>query len=189
LTELGEKLGLSDALVKQVIASENRTYYGYFSRCADIFCDGDFKFYSLGVTNSNYAIPLSSFLEKELGWIPLQTYITDQLRDEQKQAFQSVYDAAGLGSELIFETDTSRISKAIARRLPNSRGQRYFDDIGPVFIVGSSLEKELSLQRKAPLLSVSYPVYNRIILDRGYAGYRGGLHLFEDLLDVIMTPR
>jgi nitrogenase molybdenum-iron protein beta chain len=40
--------------------------------------------------------------------------------------------------------------------------------------------------RGAKHLSVSFPAYDRFITDRGYAGYRGGLHLFEDLIGNIM---
>jgi nitrogenase molybdenum-iron protein beta chain len=189
LTEAGERLGIDSETVKTVIARENREYYGYFERCADVFCDGDMKYYSVVVSNSNYAVPIASFLQKELGWVGLESFVTDQLQDPQKEALQNAYNVAGLDSELLFETDTSKIVKTIAKRHPENRGQRYFDDISPLFIVGSSLEKVAAAKRQASLLSVSYPVYNRIILDRGYAGYRGGLHLFEDLIDVIVSPR
>jgi nitrogenase molybdenum-iron protein beta chain len=36
---------------------------------------------------------------------------------------------------------------------------------------------------------VSYPVGNRIVLNRGYAGYDGILSLIEDLLTVIAAQR
>ncbi|MDR3239890.1 MAG: hypothetical protein LBT44_07385 [Clostridiales bacterium] len=189
LTELGERLGIPKEQIEALISKENQEYYGYFARCADIFCDGDFKYYAASITNANYALPVASFLKKELGWIVLESFVTDQLNEDQQYAFRQTYEKATLASELIFETDTSQIAKTITRKLPDSQGQRYFDSIDPLFIVGSSLDKPISLKRNAPLLSVSYPVYNRIILDRGYAGYRGGLHFFEDLVGVIVSPR
>lgn len=190
LFELARRTGISKKQIETLVEKENKEYYGYFARCADVFCDSDFKYYAVGITNSNYAVPVASFMQKELGWVVLKSFVTDQFHDEkQQEILQQAYDNAALTSELIFETDTSRIAKTIAEKLPDSHGQRYFEAIDPLFIVGSSLEKTISIKRNAPLLSISYPVYNRIILDRGYAGYRGGLHLFEDLIDVIVSPR
>jgi len=189
LLEIGERLGIDLKIIEALIEKENKEYYGYFSRSADVFSDGDMKYYAVGVTNSNYVIPVTSFLQKELGWVVLESFVTDQLSDRQKESLKKTYEKESLYSELIFETDTSKIAKIITKKLPDNQGQRYFDAIEPLYIVGSSLEKAFSTKRNAPLLGISFPVYNRIILDRGYAGYRGGLHLFEDLISVIVSPR
>jgi nitrogenase molybdenum-iron protein beta chain len=66
---------------------------------------------------------------------------------------------------------------------------RYQNTFGPAFVVGSSLERELALEIGAPHLSVSFPVANRAILDRGYTGFRGGLRLIEDLIGAIVAGR
>jgi nitrogenase molybdenum-iron protein beta chain len=145
------------------------------------------KYYSIGVTNSNYAAPIAAYLQNELGWVGLDAYVTDTLNDGQKGALAAAFE--DIGAEMIFETDTSRIARAISRRHPENRGRRYFDDITPLYIVGSSLEKQLAASRGAASLAVSFPVYNRLITDRSYAGFRGGLHLFEDLLSSIFSGR
>jgi nitrogenase molybdenum-iron protein beta chain len=189
LLALGERLGISSSLVQSLIKEENGEYYGYFARAADLFSDGDMKYYTVTATNSNYLIPVMSFLQKELGWVGVESFVTDQLNDIQREELEAAYRKAGLEAELVFETDTSRIAKNMTQRFPENRGQRYFDDFSPLYIVGSSLEKPMAAKRGVPQLSISYPVFNRIILDRGYAGYRGGLHLFEDLIDVIVSPR
>ncbi|MDR3332981.1 MAG: hypothetical protein LBT08_10180 [Synergistaceae bacterium] len=189
LAELGRRMGIDESATREVIERENDEYYGYFERAADVFCDSDFKFYSVTATNSNYAIPASSFLERELGWVNLVSFVTDQLDDERKSALAGAYSDAGLASELIFETDASGIAKTINRRLPENRGQRYFDKYAPLYILGSSLEKATAQKNGASSLSISYPVYNRVILDRGYAGYRGGLHLFEDIVGVLVSAK
>jgi nitrogenase molybdenum-iron protein beta chain len=189
LLALGERLDIPEVLVQALIQEENEEYYGYFARAADLFADGDMKYYSVTATNSNYLIPVTSFLQKELGWVGVESFVTDQLKDNQREELEAAYRKADLEAELVFETDTSRIAKNMAQRFPENRGQRYFDDYSPLYIVGSSLEKAIATKRGVPQLSISYPVYNRLILDRGYAGYRGGLHLFEDLIDVIVSPR
>ncbi|MFP3153159.1 hypothetical protein LQZ18_01760 [Lachnospiraceae bacterium ZAX-1] len=189
LRELGEELSIDKDLVEAVIAHENREYYEYFSRTADLFGDGDMKYFFVTVTNSDYAIPITSYLQKELGWVGLHSFVTDTLDEWQLNDLNAAFLAADLDSELLFETDTSLIAKTLRSKHPENRGERYFDDITPLFMVGSTLEKATAATFGAGSLAVSYPVYNRAILDRGYAGYRGGLHLLEDILSAIVSPR
>jgi nitrogenase molybdenum-iron protein beta chain len=189
LRGFAEKTGIPSDAVESLIVRENREYFGYFARTADVFCDSDMKYYAVTATNANYVIPIASFLQNELGWVVLESFVTDSLKDPQKESMESAFNGDPLESELIWETDTSQIAKTVVRRLPESHGQRYYDNYTPLYILGSSLEKPLATKRGAAQLSISYPVYNRIILDRGYAGYRGGLHLLEDLVDVLVAPR
>lgn len=179
LRDIAERFGLD---AEPVIERENKIFYGYFERTADAFCDQDLKFYAVTVTNSNYAIPLARFAARELGWIVVDSFVTDKLTDEQKEALSGDYP-------LQFITGVQEIARAINKNHPNSRGQRYFDDITPLYIIGSTLEKRTANARGAAHLSVSFPVYDRLITDRGYAGYRGGLHLFEDLVGQIMSVK
>jgi nitrogenase molybdenum-iron protein alpha/beta subunit len=174
----------ADTDVETVIAEENRRFYGYFERAADAFCDGDLKFYAVTVTNANYAIPLSRFVTRELGWVVVDSFVTDKLSDLQKSAL-----SAGGGHTFQYVAGAREIAAAINNNHPNSRGQRYFDDITPLYIIGSTLEKRTAAARGAKHLSVSFPAYDRLIADRGYAGYRGGLHLFEDLVGQIMSAK
>lgn len=190
LREIGKKLEVESAYIEKVIEQENKEYYGYFQRAVDLFADSDYKFYAAVIANSNNAIPYARFLERELGWIPKDIFVTDILREDQKDALRQGFEAQNLLGELIFESDTSRIEVTLRQRHARDRGEPYFDDdLSPLYILGSSLEKQLALGRGANYLSVSFPVYNRVILDRGYAGYRGGLHLFEDLVDVLVAPK
>ncbi|MDR1516478.1 MAG: hypothetical protein LBS45_12375 [Synergistaceae bacterium] len=176
--------------VKEVIERENDIYYGYFERTADVFCDSDFKYYAVTVTNSNYAIPVARYAQNELGWVVLDVFVTDQLHDFQKNALQGAFNESGLNyADLLFETDTSAIARAVTERRPLNRGERYFDAYSPLFILGSSLEKAMAQKRGSAQLSISFPAFNRMIVDRGYAGYRGGLHLFEDIVGSLVFPK
>ncbi|MDR1021626.1 MAG: hypothetical protein LBL73_12760 [Synergistaceae bacterium] len=190
LTELAERAKVPKRRVKAVIDRENEIYYGYFERTADVFCDSDFKYYAVTVTNSNYAIPLARYAQNELGWVVLDAFVTDLLHDHQKDTLLSAFGESGIDEAgLLFETDTSAIARSITRRRPENRGERYFDAYSPLFILGSSLEKVTAQKRGAAQLSVSFPAFNRMIVDRGYAGYRGGLHLFEDIVGSLVFPK
>lgn len=190
LREIGEKLGLDHDLIEKVIQEENAIYFNYIERTADVFADGEYKFYVSLVTNANELIPYASFLERELGWVTSDLYITNILSEEQKEILTSAFKLKEFIGELLFETDTSKIEEGITKRHKRYGGEIYFDDENsPLFILGSRLEKDLSLKRGINYLPVSFPVQNRIIVDRGYAGYRGGLHLLEDIVDVLVSQK
>ncbi|MDR0648422.1 MAG: hypothetical protein LBF92_03740 [Synergistaceae bacterium] len=189
LLRLAERMKVPKQRAKNLIERENGVYYGYFERTADVFCDSDFKFYAVTVTNSNYAIPVARYAERELGWAVLDSFVTDQLDESQKGSLLAAYDASGLHSGLLFETDSSRVAAAITQRHPQNRGELYFNGPDPLFILGSSLEKATAQRRGANQLSISFPAFNRMIVDRGYAGYRGGLHLFEDIVGSLVFPK
>lgn len=180
LREMGERFDLDpEALIRE----ENQRFYGYFERGADAFCDGDFKYYAVTVTNANYAIPVARFVSRELGWVLADSFVTDQLSVEQRARLHET------DVPLTFLTGAQEIARAISLRNPQNRGQRYFDELSPLFIIGSTLEKRTAAARGAKHLAVSFPAYDRFITDRGYAGYRGGLHLFEDLVAQIMSAK
>jgi nitrogenase molybdenum-iron protein beta chain len=179
LTGAAERFGLD---ASSVIESGNGEFYGYFERAADAFCDQDLKFYAITVTNATYAIPLARYVSRELGWVLADSFVTDTLTDGQKSA---------LGGEIspTYLTGAQEIARAINTNHPRNRAQRYFDELSPLYVIGSTLEKRAAAARGAKHLSVSFPAYDRLITDRGYAGYRGGLHLFEDLVGQIMSVK
>jgi nitrogenase molybdenum-iron protein beta chain len=180
LSAVADRLGLdAEALVE----AENNRFYGYFERGADAFCDQDLKYYAVTVTNANYAVPLARFVTRELGWVLADSFVTDQLSAAQI----AVLDDSAL--PLSYLTGVQEIARTLELKHPRNRGQRYFDELSPLYIIGSALEKRTANLRGAKHLTVSFPAYDRFITDRGYAGYRGGLHLFEDLIGQIMSVK
>lgn len=186
---IAKELSLNEEKVEQAIEHENLIYYRYLERLADTIADGEFKFYSAVVSNANCAIPYAAFLQKELGWIIRETIITDILDNKRKEELELSFKNKEILGELIFETDASIIAKKITKNHPENPGEFFFDSYTPLYILGSAFEKEFADKRAANKLSVSYPVYDRVIIDRGYAGYRGGLHLFEDIIGSLVAGR
>jgi nitrogenase molybdenum-iron protein beta chain len=57
----------------------------------------------------------------------------------------------------------------------------------PILLFGSSFERELAGELDIPLLRVSYPVFDRVyVAERPYAGFRGTIHLLEDIINACM---
>jgi len=184
IRELSTKMNIESTAAESVIESENKWYYRYFERTVDSYADNELRHYGVTVTNSNYAIPLNRFLFHELGWVPVDAFITDTLTEEQQNAVAEGFAQFPIKPQ--FEGSTINIARAISRNHPENRGQRYFDSLTPLYIVGSAYEKQTATKRGAKHLAVSFPAYDRVIVTNGYAGYRGGLKLYEDLIGQIM---
>ncbi len=178
--------GIDNQQTERLIAIETQYYYCFIERIADLYTDLDLQHYAVVVGNANYSFALTRFLADDLGWLPELVVITDPLPEEQQTTLQAIFQriTGTKPPRLVFETDTSEVGRHLTAAWPISSQERYFHGFNPAFVIGSSLERDLAGQIGAKTLSVSYPVSDRVILDRSYAGFRGGLHLVEDLLDV-----
>jgi nitrogenase molybdenum-iron protein beta chain len=191
LNQVAAALSLDQTLVQEVIAREKRHYYHILEPLTDCYNDLDLQRYAVVVGDANYAVALTRFLADDLGWLPVLTVVTDKVRDEDQPrlAGRVAGLASGFETNLVFESDTSEVLGHLNRVWPRAGGQKYFNSFSPAFVVGSSLDRELALSIGAPHLSVSFPVGNRAVLDRGYTGFRGGLRLAEDLISAIVVNR
>ncbi|MEI7812683.1 MAG: nitrogenase component 1 [Ignavibacteria bacterium] len=191
LKELGEKLGLDPQKIEAVVTSEKKEYYRFFNRIADIYSDIDLQRYSVIIGDINYSYALSKFVKEELGWISKLVVVTDQVLDEQKEELLNRFKDVFTEPEKVvaFETDTSQVSPLLFERWPKPDGSKYYRAFSPAFVIGSRLDKEFADSIGAGHLSVSYPVSNRAILNTGYTGFHGGLHLIEDIYTSILSAR
>jgi nitrogenase molybdenum-iron protein beta chain len=191
LRKVGSALGIANPFVEKVIEREQAHYYSYFERLADVYSDLDLQRYTVVVGDSNYTQALTRFLADDLGWLPELVVISDFLTDEQQDTVRSNFTGyeSGILPELVFDTDASNVGKYIARHWGQSSGQKYFSGFNPGFIVGSAIERDVAEKLGVPQLTVTYPMSNRVVLDRGYAGYTGALRLTEDLLSVLVGSR
>lgn len=191
LETVGERLGLSKETVQTVINQEKITYFKYIERIADAYNDLDFQRYAIVVGDANYAPALTRFLADDLGWLPEITVVTDFYKEDQQSKISDYLDhlSSQYRTNLIFETDASEIQKHFNQHWPQSRGEKFYDAFSPAFVVGSHLERVLAKNIGAAHLTVTYPVGNRVVLSRGYAGYKGSLCLIEDLFSVLVAER
>lgn len=191
LTGVAEALGTSADAAVEVLHDEEARYFRYIERIADAINDLDLQRYAVVVGDADSAPALTEFLADDLGWLPELTVVTDDLDEERRPLVERRLASLGSGYEtkLVYETDATAIPEHLARHWPRSRGQRFYDSFSPAFVIGSHLEREFAKDIKAGHLSVSFPVGNRVVLDRGYAGFAGSLTLVEDLLSVLVAER
>jgi nitrogenase molybdenum-iron protein beta chain len=191
LRQVASALGIPEETVKDLVAEEARRYYRNIDRIADAYNDLDFQRYAVVVGDANYAPAITGFLSNDFGWLPELTIVTDDIPEDRRDPVRAELTGlpSGFKTRLVFETDTSEVARHLAEAWPRSNGQRLYDAFSPAFVVGSALDREFAIGIGAGHLSVSFPVGNRVILNRGYAGYEGAMSLVEDLLSVVVAAR
>jgi nitrogenase molybdenum-iron protein beta chain len=124
------------------------------------------------VADTGTAIGLTRYGSNELGWQPEIVIITDnppaQFRDEIVNSLTKGLRCP-VPPVVHFEVDARRTRQLLK-------------DHTVELVLASSLEKHFAEDElQAVQVSVAFPVHDRLIVDRTYAGYRGGLALMEDV--------
>ena len=193
LRKVSAALKLDQQLTEQVIEQETKEYYQLVDPLTDCYNDIDLQRYAAIVGDANYAVAVTRFLADDLGWLPEAVAITDNLDEAQQEQLAARLNGfeSGFRPNIIYSGDTSVIRAAVNEHWRNrtSTSGKYSNSPSPAFVIGSSLDRELAKDLNAAHLSVSFPVSNRAIIDRGYAGYRGGLRLTEDLIGALVAGR
>lgn len=191
LHQVAGRLGIASETVDRALERERGIYFDYFERLADIYNDIDLQRYVVTVADSNYAPSLARFASDELGWLPELAVITDFLENSHKKALEKRFEnwESGLRPVVKFDTDAAAVRRYLRDVWPKDHNKRYFDALGPGFVLGSVIEKELSEEFQFDFLPVAFPVTNRIVFSRAYAGIYGGLTLAEDILGALVAGR
>lgn len=191
IRKIGKHLNISKRVIDKALENERNIYYDYFERFLDIYTDADLQRYAVIVGDANYAPSLSRFISDELGWLPELAVITDLLNENEKNTIIEQFKGfeSGLQTTVKFDSNTSSVKKYLRDVWEPNNNQRYYDSMTPVVVIGSIFEKDLAASINAPLVTVSYPITNRIVLNRSYIGPNGGLTLTEDILSSLITGR
>ncbi|HEY3423368.1 MAG TPA: nitrogenase component 1 [Negativicutes bacterium] len=191
LYKIGQQLAIDPAAIEELIAAEKVYYYSYLERILDIYGDLDYQRYAIISADVNYAFSLTSFLADDLGWVPHLVVINDIIDDSSKEQYELKFNQ--LGSEtkpkVIFEQHAGQLLKHIRQSWKYNNNDKYYDALSPAFVIGSSLEGSTAQKIGASFLPVTFPITNRVVLDKGYTGYKGALSLTEDLISVLVSNR
>lgn len=172
LRAVAGRLKVSSRKVEGVIAFEEKRAYRFAEYMAAIATMALPHAYTGIVADTSTAIGLTRYGSNELGWLPEIVIITDNPPEEfQDQIRRQVTE--GLESvvkpEVHFEIDAHKIRLLLREHTLQ-------------LVLASSLEKYIAVDELSAMqVSVAFPVFDRLIVDRNYAGYRGGLALMEDV--------
>ena len=181
LKQVAEFGKLDNDKVEAFIKNEEEKYYSFIERTADFMLEFRYgiprRFYT--ILDASYSIGFSKFLLNELGIIPEKQFIIDDTPEEYmdaiKQQFSQISDLRS--AEVSFSIDGGAIQQEIREQPQKNRA----------LILGSGWERDLATDIKADLLIVSAPVSYRLVLNCGYAGYKGGLRVIEDIYDRVLN--
>lgn len=173
LQKLATKLEISQDLVAFAIEKEERKVYRYMEYLGDALIISMPHPYLAVVADSATAVSITKFLANEIGYLAEVVIIVDDPPEEYragilrelKDNIESVFKP-----EIIFEPDSHRIRQKLT-------GRNF------LVLLASSLERYIAPDLGAAIhLSISFPCYDRLLLERSYAGYHGGIALMEDIV-------
>ena len=181
LRKVADFASLNQEKVESFIKKEEAKFYYYIERSADFFIE--FRYDLAGrffnINDSFYALGISKFLLKELGIVPGEQYITDDTPEEYQELIINEFKnlSKSTSAKVIFETDSGVIKQHI---------RTYNHNNHTPLILGSSWDRDIVSELNGFWLNVSLPVLHRLVMDRNYVGYSGGLRLAEDIYGSIL---
>lgn len=166
---VAEELGLEDK-AEQVIFEEEDYVYSYLETAIGVLSWK--KFAVIG--DASTVVGVTRFLANDFSFSPVLSIITDPVfRPEDKERIQNQITNLDYARppQLAYETDDWKIKKLLEK----------YPDI--TLLVGSSRDREYALEHDIQCCAITYPITDRLIFNRTYAGYRGSLTFIEDLYD------
>jgi nitrogenase molybdenum-iron protein beta chain len=181
LRSVGEFAQLQSSEVERYIEGQEAYFYHYLDRSADFFMEmrWDLPARFINISDSFYSLGISRFLVNELGLQPGLQFITDnppeEYRDVLIRQFATLADKSA--AKVIFTHDGGEIGKALRSEV--------YDQ--PPLIIGTSWDRDLAKQIGGYHLSIALPITDRLVMDRAYVGYAGGLRLIEDIYGAVLA--
>ncbi|KAA8679091.1 nitrogenase component 1 [Clostridium sp. HV4-5-A1G] len=182
LRTVAEFAQLDKKKVEDFISGEEKRFYYYIERSLDFFIEFRYdmadRFFN--ITDSFYALGISKFLVNELGIVPGEQYITDDTPEEYRGEIENEFGhlSESVSSRVVFEIDGGKIHERL-RKYPHGNYKP--------LILGSSWDKDIASELNGFWINISLPVMHRLVLNRGYIGYDGGLTLAEDIYSNILA--
>lgn len=169
--EVAAALKLDSALVDKVIAEEEDYVYSYLAQSI-----GQLSWKRFAVAgDASSAIGLTRYLANDYSFSPVLVVITETIyRPEDKERIiQNISQLEYANPpKIIFASDQWEINQTILNEP---------EDIS--LLIGSTNEKEIGLEKQIQFLNATFPLNDRLVFNRTYAGYKGSLTFTEDLYD------
>lgn len=180
LRAVADFAGISTTIAETITRARESEYYYYIERYADIFLETRVmsKRFST-ISDAQYALAITKFLVNDAGLLPARQYVTDDTPVEHRPALVDHFRDLnyGIQADVSFSSDGHQIHEEIKQA----------DYFGYPLILGSSWEKQLARDTRAHYLAISWPNYERLVINSSYVGYSGGLKFLEDIYSVILT--
>lgn len=168
---VAEALHLDSKLVDEVIESEEDHVYSYLAQAIGVV---SWKRFAV-VSDANSAVGLTRYLANDFSFTPVLVIISETIfRQEDKDRIIEQINAMeyAVPPKVVFTADQYEINQTLLN-----------EEKEITLLIGSSNEREVALEKDIQFLLASFPMSERLVFDRTYAGYRGSLTFTEDLYD------
>jgi nitrogenase molybdenum-iron protein beta chain len=167
---VSEKLNLDKEMTEAVIAREEDYVYSYLAQSIGAL---SWKRFAV-VGDANSAVGITRYLANDYSFTPKLTIISEPIfRPEDQERIKKELTELEYADppKIVFTADQYEINQELSK------------DEELTLIVGSTNEREVGLEKDIQCIAATFPLKDRLIFNRAYAGYRGSLTLTEDLYD------
>jgi nitrogenase molybdenum-iron protein beta chain len=175
IADISQKIFVNEELRANSAAEAERYNEHFVGQFAEAYFNFGFQSEFSIAGPSSQAIGISRFLAYTLGLTPKTIVITDE-PVFKGEPVEEILPHIEVKPEVVFSDDRQEITALLKKGSPE-------------LILGSSLDKEAADSIGAAHLSLSFPISDRIIINRGYAGYHGGLNLAEDIGSALINRK
>lgn len=168
---VAEKLHLDKDLVEKVIAEEEAYVYHYLAQSIGAL---SWKRFAV-VADANNAVGFTRYLANDYSFTPVLVIVSEPIfRPEDKETIiKEITDLEyARPPKVLFLSDQYEINQAIRE-----------EEEEITLLVGSSNDREIALEKDTQFILGAFPMSERLIFNRTYAGYRGSLTFTEDIYD------
>jgi len=178
LYKTSELLQLDSRRTELFVQAEERRFDAQLAALADTWYRAGFQREFALAGESAQVAGISEFLSGTLGLIPRTLIITDNPPEYAREALLTRLTSLlnGFPTEVSFTEDFAEISDLLRSS-------------SAALVLGSGLEESVAAGLGVPFLQISFPLSDRFVLSRGYAGFRGAVTLLEDLGSALLTDR
>lgn len=167
---VADKLGLDQKLVDAVIAKEEDYVYSYLAQSIGAL---SWKRFAV-VGDAASVVGITRYLANDYSFTPRLAVISEPIfRPDDKERITKELNELEYAEppKVVFTADQYEINQTL------------YGDEDITLIVGSSNEREAASFKGIQCIAATFPLKDRLIFNRAYAGYRGSLTLTEDLYD------
>ena len=169
--QVAEAMHLDQEIVDKVIAAEEEYVYDYLAQSVGVV---SWKRFAV-VADANNAVGITRYLANDFSFTPVLVIVSEPLfRQEDKDRIVAQIEDLEYAKppKVIFASDQYEINQALRE-----------EEEEITLLIGSSNEREVALEKDIQFILAAFPMNERLVFNRTYAGYRGSLTLTEDLYD------
>lgn len=169
--DVASALHLDAKFVNSVIDEEESYVYNYLAQAIGVV---SWKRFAV-VADANNAVGMTRYLANDYSFTPVLVIVSEPIfRPEDKERIlEQIHNLEyATPPKVLFLTDQYEINEAIRN-----------EENEITLLVGSSNEREVALEKDIQFILGAFPMSERLVFNRTYAGYRGSLTFTEDIYD------